>query len=123
MIFVKIRDMKLIEQGEKISLAELSKMSEKMFGGLVKAVVDTAEESMLVDMEMHADGEQELLRMDSQQPNLWGINIHPQSVGDDFLEFDSVINLRPSQDNRSRGVDNPEVQKKIKKIVNQLIAK
>ena len=111
--------MKLIEQGEKISLAELSKMSEKIFGGLVKAVVDTAKESMLVDMEMHADGEQELLRAGSQQPNLWGINIHPQSVGDDFLEFDSVINLRPSQDNRSRGVDNPEVQKKIKKIVNQ----
>jgi len=32
-----------------------------------------------------------------------------------------MINLKPSQSNYSRGVDNPEIQKKIIRIVNKLI--
>ncbi|MCJ7586451.1 MAG: DUF5674 family protein [Candidatus Aminicenantes bacterium] len=35
--------------------------------------------------------------------------------------FDSMINIRPSQGNRSRGVENPESREKIVRVVNRLI--
>jgi len=98
-------------------------MSAKMFGNLVKAVVDVKKEIMAVDAELHADEEALLLENGSEQKNLWGINIYPEMEGSDFVEFDSMINLRPSQNNRSRGVEDIEIQKSILKIVNKLIKK
>lgn len=108
---------------EKIALEELKQMSEKMFGDLVKAVVDVEKEIIAVDMELHSDGEAELIENGSRQDNLWGINIHPEKVKKDFIEFDSVINIRPRQGNRSRGVDSLELQEKIKKIIDKLVTK
>ncbi len=107
---------------ERIKLEELKKMSEKMFGGIVKAVVDIDKEIMVVDAELHADQEGLLLEQGSQQKNLWGINFHPEDFEkDDFIEFDSMINLRPSWGNRSRCVDDPKVQEKIRNVVKKLV--
>ena len=112
--------MKLIDKN--ITVAELMEMSKKMFSGLVKAVVDVEKEIMVVDAELHADCEFFLLENDSRQENLWGINFYPERFGaDGFVEFDSMINMRPSQGNRSRGVDDPNVRKKIISIVNKLV--
>lgn len=108
---------------KKISLQELKKMSEHMFGGLVKAVVDIEKKVMVVDAPLHADQEHFLLENNSQQENLWGINIFPEQFGKEgFIVFDSMINLRPSWGNKTRGVDNPEIQKKIKEIVKKLVS-
>lgn len=113
--------MKIINK--KITVKELKQMTEKMFGNLVKAVVDIKKEIMAVDAEMHADEEALLLEKGSKQENLWGVNFHPESAGDDFIEFDSMINLRPSQGNRSRSVEDINIQEKIRKIVNKLVEK
>lgn len=111
--------MKIIK--DKITIIELKEMSAKMFGNLVKAVVDVELGIMAVDAELHADEEAELLKNGSKQSNVWGINLYPDLLGDDFVEFDSMINLRPSQNNRSRSVDEVSVQNKIKQIVNNLV--
>jgi hypothetical protein len=110
---------------DKISIAELEPMAQKMFGGLVKAVVDIEQEIMVVDAELHSDEEELLLEQEgSEQGNLWGINIHPDRVGhEDWIVFDSMINLRPSWGNRSRGVDDPAIQEKIKQIVTKLVVR
>ena len=101
-----------------ISLEELKKMSEAMFGSLVKAVVDIEQEIMVVNAVLHSDQEEYLLEQGSLQNNLWGINLHPDAFGTDkFIEFDSMINLRPGSGNRSRGVDDPEIQQRIRTIV------
>lgn len=113
--------MKIVK--DKITISELNEMSAKMFGNLVKAVVDIEKEIMSVDAELHADEESLLLENGSMQKNLWGINIYPKQEGEDFIEFDSMINLRPSQGNRSRGVADIAIQKKILEIVNKLIKK
>ena len=94
-----------------------------MFGNLVKAVVDMEKEAMAIDGELHADEQALLLEQGSKQQNIWGINLYPDKTGDDFVEFDSVINIRPLQKNRSRGVENEEIRKKILEIVNNLIKK
>lgn len=88
-----------------------------MFGNMVKAVVDIEKKIVAIDAEMHADLEQLLLESNSEQKNLWGINFYPEMTGEDFVEFDSMINVRPSQKNRSRGVDDPEIRKKIIEVV------
>lgn len=107
---------------ENISLQELKQMSEHMFGGLVKAVVDIDQEIMALDASLHADEEFLLLENGSQQEYLWGINIFPDQFGTpDFIVFDSMINLRPRWGNRTRGVDDPKIQARIRLIVNKLV--
>lgn len=114
--------MKLVQ--DKISNKELKVMSEKMFDGLVKAVVDIKREIMVIDAEMHADQEEYLLQQGSEQKDLWGINFYPDDVGSkDWLEFDSMINLRPSQNNRSRSVESEEIRNKIIEVVEKLVEK
>ena len=112
--------MKLVDQS--ITNDQLKELSVKMFDGLVKAVVDIDREIMVVDAELHADQEEYLLQLGSVQTSLWGINIYPDEVGtENWIEFDSMINLRPSQENRSRGVENPQLREKIKAVVDKLV--
>ena len=114
--------MKIIQKNIKIE--ELEKMAEKMFGNLVKAVIDVEKEIIAIDAELHADEEALLIEQGSEQKNLWGINFYPELKNSkDFIEFDSMINLRPSQNNRTRGVDDLDIQKNIKKIIKKLIIK
>lgn len=96
-------------------------MAEAMFGDLVKAVVDIRREIMAVDAELHADQEAFLLEKGSKQVDLWGINLYPDLAGEDFVEFDSMINLRPSQGNRSQEVLDPVVRERILEIVRRLV--
>ncbi len=111
--------MKLIEQ--PIGLTELKEMAEHGFGMLVKAVVDVKAGIMALDAELHADEEALLLEHGSDQRDLWGINLYPEVEGDDWIEFDSMINLRPASGNRSRGVDDPAVRDRIRATVTRLV--
>ncbi len=98
-------------------LDELKQMAANTFGDMVKAVIDVDRELIAVDAELHSDLEALLLEDGSKQKGLWGINLYPEIQGDDFIEFDSMINMRPSQGNRSRGVENTETRKKISSLV------
>lgn len=111
--------MKIIN--ETLSLNELNQMAGHFFGNLIKAVVDVDKELIAVDAELHSDLEALFLENGSKQKDLWGINFYPEITGDKFIEFDSMINIRPSQGNRSRGVDNAGIRKKIIEIVTKRI--
>ena len=96
-------------------------MAEQQFGDWIKAVVDVSRGIMAVGGELHADDEAVLLADGSRQRDLWGINLYPAEGGPDWIEFDSLINLRPSQGNRSRGVDDADVQALIREVVGSLV--
>jgi len=97
-------------------------MSERMYSPLVKAVVDVRRRILVVDAEMHADEEAFLLEDGSAQSDLWGINLWPEEYGtEDFVEFDSMINLRPRDGNRSRSVDDTRKQALIREVVAEKI--
>jgi hypothetical protein len=106
---------------ENISISELQNIAENGFGDFVKAVVDTEKEIMAIDAELHADEESLLLDEGSAQDNLWGINIYPFKEQKEWVEFDSMINIRPRQGNRSRDVEDAATRNKIIEIVNKLI--
>jgi len=106
-----------------ITISQLKKMSSKMFGGIVKAVIDIKKEIMVVDGALHSDEEKHLLDSGSNQNDLWGINLYPDEKDEDFIEYDSIINVRPRLNNLSREVEDKLIRKKIIFIVNKLVKK
>ncbi len=111
-----------MKQVKHISITELGQMAKKMYGDMVKAVVDIKKKILVVDAEMHVDEEQYLLEHGSKQVDLWGINLHPKKFGNgEFVEFDSMINIRPRQHNMSRHVEDAAIRKDIVNIVEKIV--
>lgn len=105
-----------------ITKDELRKIAEERFGDMVKAAVDIEREIMAVGGELHIDEEVALIEQEgSKNENIWGINFYPDKEGEDFIEYDSMINIKPSLGNRTRGVDNVQIREKIKNLVGKLI--
>jgi uncharacterized protein DUF5674 len=90
-------------------------------GDMVKAVVDVERAVLAIGGEMHADEEAALLDDGSRQADLWGINLYPAEAGPEWIEFDSMINVRPSRGNRSRDVEDPSIRDAIRRVVTSLI--
>ena len=106
----------------QISVSGLKEMATKMFGNLVKAVVDVRQEIMAVNGELHSDEELLLTENGSKRADVWGINLYPEYFNTDkFVEFDSMINIKPQVGNRIRGVDDKKTKNKILEIVKKLI--
>lgn len=101
---------------DRCSRSELRALAAGKFG-FVKAVVDIGRGIMAIDAELHADLEALLLQDGSRQADVWGINLHPEADGEALVEFDSMINIRPSQGNRSRDVQDPTLRRKILDLV------
>ncbi len=113
--------MKILQ--ETVTVGELKTIAADTFGDMIKAVVDVRLGVVALDAELHSDLEALLIENGSRQDELWGINFYPDLDGDDFIEFDSMINVRPSQGNAGRGVEDPAIRDKIAEIVNKWMKK
>ncbi len=107
--------------GNPIPLEDIKSAAQQSFGDFVKAVVDIEKGTIAIGGELHADEEALLLERGSRQENLWGINIYPDMVMPEMIEFDSMINIRPSQNNNSRDIESQDTRKKIIDIVAKLV--
>lgn len=107
---------------EPIARAHLAALAAHGFGDMIKAVVDVERGIMAIGAELHADEEAALLDDGSRQPDLWGINLLPDEAGDDWIEFDSMINVRPAQGNRSRGVEDEAIRSAVRRVVGALVS-
>ena len=101
---------------ERIPLSEVANLARLRFGDMVKAAVDVRLGIMDLGGELHADEEALLIENGSDQGDIWGINLYPDEAGDVWIEFDSMINLRPSRGNRTRGVDDRALQERIRLV-------
>ena len=106
---------------EALTRSELVTIASEQFGDMVKAVVDVERKIMALGGELHSDEEAVLLDDGSSQRNLWGINLYPAEDDANWIEFDSMINVRPSQENRTRGVEDAALREQIRQIVNGLV--
>jgi len=106
---------------EPVSAQRLEEMAAERFGDMVKGVVDTNRRLLALGGELHSDEEAALLTLGSTQADLWGINIYPEKPRSEWVEFDSMINIRPRLGNRSRGVEDATTRQLICEIVDSLI--
>ena len=106
---------------KQITMDEIKNLASFWFGDFVKAVVDLDLQIMAVGGELHADQEAILLSRQSKQENLWGINLYPGLSEKDWIEFDSMINIRPRLNNRSRGIENEKMREDIIALVTKLV--
>jgi hypothetical protein len=94
-----------------IRRSDLAALAEAGFGDMVKAVVDVHRGMMAIGGELHSDEEAALLDDGSD----------PAEEGADMIEYDSMINVRPSQGNRSREVEDAGTRDAIQAIVARLV--
>lgn len=106
---------------EPLARSELVSIASEQFGDMVKAVVDIERGIMALGGELHSDEEALLLDDGASQGNLWGINLYPSAVDEDWIEYDSMINVRPAHGNRSRGVEDAGLRDAIRSVVNGLV--
>jgi hypothetical protein len=112
-------DIKILR--DAVTRDELHEIAKQQFGDMVKAVVDVEQGIMAIGGELHSDEEAMLLDQGSVQKNLWGINLYPERPVPEWIEFDSMINVRPSGGNRSRYVESAEIRETVTAIVNRLV--
>ena len=106
---------------EPIDIAEVRELARRGFGDMVKASVDIGRAIMAIGGELHADEEALLLDDGGRQPEIWGINLYPDEPDDAWIEFDSMINVRPAQGNRSRGIDDEATRREIRRVLEALV--
>ncbi len=114
--------MKICLVREAIPLSKVTALAQDQFGDMIKAVVDVQRGVMALGGELHSDEEALLIEDGSSQKDLWGVNIYPEKPAADRIEFDSMINIRPSQNNRSRGVESEDIRKRILGLLDSLIS-
>ena len=113
-------EIKIIKK--KIALDELKAIAKEWYGEMVKGVADVERGIIAFGGELHSDEEAKLLEDGSKQKDLWGFNIYFDRTRDSWIQFRSLINLRPSHGNHSQIVEDEKIREKIIEIVNNLIS-
>ena len=101
---------------ERASNKQIAQM-EKDLSGYIKIVVDIEREILAGGGERHFLAEKELLDDGSKQKDLWGGGIDWETKE---IDYNSIINLRPNQDNPSRDILSSAIRKKFDMIVKKL---
>lgn len=86
--------------------------------GYIKIVVDIDRKILSAGGERHVDGEQMLLTDGSHQQNLWGGGFDTDSKE---IDYNSMINLRPSDQNPSREILSAEIRQSFDTIVKMIL--
>lgn len=89
----------------------------KSWGDFVKVVIDIEKKILSIGCELHIDCADDLVEDGSERKNLWGANIYPKEKKIDFI---SMINIRPIDNNRSMEIQIPEIKEKVESIIKEL---
>lgn len=101
----------------RATYTQMRQMLEAL-GIYIKLAVDIERGILAGGGELHSDCEQFLLAEGSQQANIWGADWYPfnQTVG-----YESLINIRPSANNRSMEIQSPELRVQINQTAQSLL--
>ncbi len=104
-----------------IKKEELEHLAKEIFGNMVKGVINVQDGILAFGGEMHSDIEAVLLENGARQEDLWGFNIYPELSHDSWIEYTSLINIRPKQANNSMEIQDEKIRLKIKNILDEKI--
>ena len=108
---------------EPISSELLGALVQRFFEDMVKYVVDVEREVVAIGGELHADAEATLLEQGSRQESLWGANYYPALGEAECIEFTSLINIRPAQDNRGMEIEDERIRARVRELTFRLIGR
>jgi hypothetical protein len=104
-----------------ISRLEAQIIGDPWYKDIVKGVVDIEQEIIALGGEYHMDSNVLLLEHGSAQDKVWGFNIYPNKKGEEFIEYISLINIRPAVGNCGMEVEDEEIRKAMRAIIDKLI--
>ena len=107
----------------RIDPAVLRTLVARFFEDMVKYVVDVERGVIAIGGELHADAEAVLLEDGSRQRDLWGANYYPGRGEDDCIEYTSLINIRPAQDNPAMELQDPELRRRVRELTFELVGR
>ncbi len=90
----------------------------EFLGDYIKVAVDVERGVLAGGGIMHADCESALLDFGSKQKNIWGGDWYPKEKR---VEFGSLINIRPRQNNRSMEIRDEKVRGEVEKVIRKLL--
>src|SRR5690242_11306215 len=100
----------------RIDPFELARLVQLYFGDMVRYVVDVERRVAAVGGELHADAEEVLVAAGSRQSDLWGANYFPVKGPVGGIEYTALINIRPSEGNRSMLVEDAALRDRVREI-------
>lgn len=106
---------------DRITRSELERLAKETYVEMIKAVVDVRQGTLAIGGELHTDVETMLLENGSAKKDLWGINIYFRDSLAESLEYSSLINVRPQDNNRSLLVKDEAVRQKILSLVEKFV--
>ena len=106
---------------DQIGLEELKTLAKEFYGSMIKGVADIERGVVAFGGEYHMDANMALIEDGSSQLNLWGFNVYFKEPREDWLEYTSLINIRPTAGNFDMMIDDKKIRQKVKEIVNSKI--
>ncbi len=113
--------MKIKVVNDEISKAELEEIAKEFYVTMIKGVVDIEQEIIAFGGEYHIDANGILIENGSKQGDIWGFNIVLEKTPDSWIEYISLINIRPQVGNMNMEVQDDKIREKMKKIINSKI--
>jgi hypothetical protein len=101
-----------------VTKEQIAQMSEQFGSKFIKLAVDVNRKILAGGGELHSDCEQALLEDGSQQVDVWGADWHPDTK---TITFESLINIRPRQQNFGLEVQDSALRDKMEKIARKLM--
>src|SRR3989344_661856 len=106
---------------EKVAVSELKPLAALWYGTMIKGVADLQRGIIALGGDWHIDANSKLIEDGSSQLDLWGFNLYLDEHGDNAIEYQSLINIRPSQGNRTIDIKDTELCNKILLTVRPLV--
>ena len=113
--------MEILIAAEPVSREKLRELANAWYGDLVKGVADVRRGVAALGGDWHIDANNALINDGSRQENLWGFNIFPDKRGDDAIEYNSLINIRPAQGNRDMELRDEALRSQIRAVVKKIL--
>ena len=112
-------NIKIVE--DKISLDELIEIAKEFYISMVKGAADIEKEIIAFGGEYHADANEILIENGSRQSDVWGFNVYFDRPRDSWIEYISLINIRPQANNLEMEIQDQGIRDKMKLIINSKI--
>ena len=102
----------IITTKEPYTKEEIQKLSEE-FDNYIKTVININKKICSAGAHLHFENEQILLKLGSNQSDLWGGGIDLETM---TVDNNAMINLRPTDNNLSNEIQDPKKRKAFEKL-------